>query len=135
MLFPELEKFTQDESIMKENKEQHHKFFVGLEDFDSYMRELAPTAYNWEDVKSKLDAFAEDLVEHLRNEIPTLLSLKKYERDGIKAAWKKLEDAAKGDIRLPNMFVSCICKTSNNAQKSNQRNSGYNSADGSRMLR
>ncbi|PVH93774.1 hypothetical protein DM02DRAFT_619072 [Periconia macrospinosa] len=108
VLFPELEKFTHDENIMNENKEQHHKFLDEMEEFDRYMRESAPTAYKWENVKPKLDAFAEDLVAHLRDEIPTLLDLKKYDSDGIKKVWKKMEDAAKGDIRLPNMFDTIL---------------------------
>lgn len=91
---------------MKENKEQHHKFLDEMEEFDRFMRESNPNDYNWEKVKPKLDAFASDLLQHLRDEIPTILSLKKYDSAGIREVWKKAETAAKGDIRLPNMFVS-----------------------------
>jgi hypothetical protein len=93
---------------MKENKEQHHKFLHEMEEFDRFMRESNPNDYSWEKVKPKLDAFASDLIQHLRDEIPTLLSLKKYDSAGIREVWKKAENAAKGDIRLPNMFVSAL---------------------------
>jgi hypothetical protein len=106
VLFPELEKFTDNPEIMNENKEQHEAFLEGMKAFDSYAHDTKPESYNWEDAKAKLDAFAPQLIKHLRDEIGTLLSLKSYDSDKLRKVWQKTEDAAKGDIRLPNMFVS-----------------------------
>lgn len=106
VLFPELEKFTKYSEIMSESKAQHGAFLSGLEQFNSYALETKPEQYKWFDVKEKLDAFAPDLAKHLRDEIDTLLGLVAYESDHLRKVWQKTEDAAKGDIRLPNMFVS-----------------------------
>ncbi|CAI6339736.1 unnamed protein product [Periconia digitata] len=108
VLFPELQKFTQDANVMKENLEQHQKFFEGMFEFDRYMRELDRNSFDWNATKAKLDAFAPDLMRHLNDEIPTILSLKKYDSEGIRKVWKKTEDEAKGDVRLPNMFDTIL---------------------------
>lgn len=106
VLFPELEKFTGREQIMGENREQHAGFFQGLEEFGAYARETSAQEYSWDRVKALLDGFAPDLVQHLRDEIDTLLSLKTYDSAGLKEVWRKTEEAAKGDGRVPGMLVS-----------------------------
>jgi hemerythrin-like domain-containing protein len=105
VLFPELEKFTNNADIMKENKEQHEVFLAGLTDFEHYATNTTSDTYRWDDAKAKLDAFAPALIKHLREEIPTLLSLKDYDSAKLRAVWQVTENAAKGDIRLPGMFV------------------------------
>jgi hypothetical protein len=107
-LFPELEKFTNNPDIMAENKNQHDLFLGGLTDFEHYAENTTPEMYRWNEAKVKLDAFAPALITHLRDEIATLLSLKQYDSTKLRAVWTVTENAAKGDIRLPNMFVSCI---------------------------
>lgn len=104
-LFPELEKFTKNPGIMEGNKEQHHAFLDGLVDFEHYAANTPSENYRWDDAKAKLDSFTPALMKHLREEIGTILSLKDYDGEGLRAVWKVTEDAAKGDIRLPNMFV------------------------------
>lgn len=105
-LFPELEKFTNNPDIMAENKQQHEAFLKGLTDFEHYANSTTPEGYHWNEAKAKLDSFAPALMAHLREEIGTLLSLKAYDSTKLQAVWQKTENAAKGDIRLPNMFVS-----------------------------
>jgi hemerythrin-like domain-containing protein len=105
VLFPELEKFTNNPDIMRENKEQHEAFLAGLTDFEHYAANTTSDNYRWDDAKAKLDAFAPALMKHLREEIPTLLSLKDYDSAKLRAVWQVTENAAKGDIRLPGMFV------------------------------
>jgi UV DNA damage repair endonuclease len=107
-MFPELEKFTNNPDIMAENKQQHDAFLKGLTDFEHYAESTTPETFRWNEAKAKLDAFTPALITHLRDEIATLLSLKQYDSAKLRAVWDVTENAAKGDIRLPNMFVSCI---------------------------
>jgi len=105
-LFPDLEKFTNNPGIMAENKAQHEAFLTGLADFEHYAANTTAKGYRWDDAKAKIDAFAPALVKHMREEIGTLLSLKDYDSTKLLAVWKRTEEVAKGDISLPNMFVS-----------------------------
>jgi hypothetical protein len=130
-LFPELEKFTNNPDIMAENKHQHDAFLAGLTDFEHYAESTTPATYRWNEAKSKLDAFTPALMTHLRDEIATLLSLKQYDSAKLRTVWDVTENAAKGDIRLPGMFVSCI-KSSCTKHVTN-RISGYHSPYGARL--
>jgi hypothetical protein len=94
--------------------------------------ETKPEQYKWVDVKEKLDAFAPDLTTHLRDEIDTLLGLQVYDSDQLRKVWKKTEDAAKGDIRLPNMFVS---RPDMSPESSAKCYLGYDTTDGAGMCR
>lgn len=92
---------------MHENKTQHEGFLEGLEKFGEYVSGTEPEEYRWSDMKAKIDTFAPALLEHLRDEIDTLQSLQNYDSEQLREVWQKVENAAKGDIRLPGMFVSC----------------------------
>ncbi|KAJ7285152.1 hypothetical protein C8J57DRAFT_1290571 [Mycena rebaudengoi] len=72
---------------MDHNVDQHHGFMAGLEDLEKYFNEVhAGTAtYSGPKVIEKLDSFSELLVQHLRDEIPTLESSK------MRAAFTKKE--------------------------------------------
>ncbi|KAJ7104008.1 hypothetical protein B0H15DRAFT_808066 [Mycena belliarum] len=70
---------------MDANVEQHHAFMDGLTDLETYLTAVqAGTAeYSGESVVTKLDGFADVLIEHLRDEIPTL------EASRMRAAFSK----------------------------------------------
>jgi hypothetical protein len=106
VLFPSLESLTQNPEIMHENKEQHEAFLTGMNEFGRYVKETGAESWEWDEAKGRLDAFAEALVGHLRDEIPTLMGLREYDSGELRKVWQKMEDAAKGDIMLPGMFVS-----------------------------
>ncbi|KAG6816079.1 hypothetical protein H0H87_008810 [Tephrocybe sp. NHM501043] len=63
---------------MEGNIEQHHTFQTGLEDLEAYIKDvLAGTKkYDGKLVVTKLDGFADALVQHLHEEIPTIESSK-----------------------------------------------------------
>lgn len=105
VLFPELEKFTRNSEIMGENKTQHGMFHAGLDRFEGYATTTTPIGYMWKDAREILDAFVPSLVQHLREEVETLLRLERFEIEGLRGVWQKTEDKAKGDARLPHMFV------------------------------
>ncbi|KAJ7860169.1 hypothetical protein B0H13DRAFT_1901142 [Mycena leptocephala] len=63
-------------NAMDQNIEQHHAFLDGLNDLESYFKEVhaGTTPYNGAIVIQKIDGFADDLVLHLNEEIATLES-------------------------------------------------------------
>ncbi|KAJ7278459.1 hypothetical protein C8J57DRAFT_1307032 [Mycena rebaudengoi] len=77
---------------MDANVEGHHSFMAGLDDLETYIKavhaDAAATPYSGKTLIAKLDSFSDVLVEHLREEIPTLESSK------MRAAFtkKELED-------------------------------------------
>ncbi|KAG6908661.1 hypothetical protein DXG01_003755 [Tephrocybe rancida] len=77
LLFPFFEtKLGKD--TMGGNVDQHHTFQAGLEDLEIYIKEVlaGTTAYVGDLVVKKLDSFAEELVKHLHEELPTIESSK-----------------------------------------------------------
>ncbi|KAJ7707540.1 hemerythrin HHE cation binding domain-containing protein [Mycena rosella] len=61
---------------MDNNVEQHHAFMGGLTDLETYIKAVqdGTATYSGATVIQKLDSFTDALVEHLRDEIPTLES-------------------------------------------------------------
>ncbi|KAJ7761942.1 hypothetical protein DFH07DRAFT_814594 [Mycena maculata] len=59
---------------MDSNVEQHHAFMDGLTDLETYLKAVQADTetYSGATVIAKLDSFTDVLVEHLRDEIPTL---------------------------------------------------------------
>ncbi|KAG6846718.1 hypothetical protein H0H93_012256 [Arthromyces matolae] len=63
-------------NAMGHNVEQHHDFLPGLEDFEAYVKDVlnGKAVYSGDLTIKKLDSFADIMVKHLREEIPTLKS-------------------------------------------------------------
>jgi len=78
--FPEIEKFTGEKGIMDANVQQHHAFEKGLEAFHTYVDEClaGKKKYDGSRIISIIDSFGKDLIQHLTDEIPTLLDLKRH---------------------------------------------------------
>ncbi|KAJ7928883.1 hypothetical protein B0H13DRAFT_1966700 [Mycena leptocephala] len=64
------------EHAMDNNIDQHHAFMDGLNDLESYFKKVhaGTTTYSGKTVIEKLNGFADALVLHLAEEIPTLES-------------------------------------------------------------
>src|SRR5262249_30229061 len=62
---------------MKANVDQHEAFHEPLEAFNTYVQELQkdPTKLDGAKLVSLIDGFAPTLIQHLNDEIPTLLEL------------------------------------------------------------
>ncbi|PMD48704.1 hypothetical protein L207DRAFT_539882 [Hyaloscypha variabilis F] len=95
-LFPEIEAKTGEKGIMKKNIEQHHAFLPGLEAYSEYLNSVTatPEIFSGEHLNTIIDSFASTLVEHLSDEIPTLLSLSRFGSklrflDGVNTESKK----------------------------------------------
>ncbi|KAJ7067100.1 hypothetical protein C8F01DRAFT_1079288 [Mycena amicta] len=62
------------ENAMAHNVEQHHSFMGGLDNLEAYLKAVqeGTAVYDAATLLEKLDSFAEQLVEHLHEEIHTL---------------------------------------------------------------
>lgn len=117
-MFPLIEKLTGIPGLMSGPKHQHEKFHGGLVDLQNYVISLSdrPEAYQWSSMKSIIDGFASDLIQHLTEEIDVLLNLEKVcDSDGLRAVWAEVERVAKanGNLSLlvsltPFPWLSCI---------------------------
>ena len=107
VFFPGVEKLAGGSmSIMKESEDQHKGFHDGLEELGRYARETQPKDYQWETVKRIIDSFGEAMTKHLHEEIEVILSLDKYDSDGLKECWLETERVAKADFNM-GIMVSC----------------------------
>ncbi|KAF5384400.1 hypothetical protein D9615_003115 [Tricholomella constricta] len=72
-------------NAMEHNVEQHHEFSTGLEDLETYIKDVqsGTEQYRSAVVIEKLNSFADALVDHLHEELPTLAA------DKMRAAFTK----------------------------------------------
>ena len=89
-LFPEVERIIGVPGIMEPNVNQHEAFKPGLDEFDAYLKRVSGKSYKpaervgedkflyGEELCRIIDSFGEILVQHLQEEIPTLLALEKF---------------------------------------------------------
>src|SRR5690348_15787501 len=79
-VFPDVEAMAGERGIMEANVDQHHAFTDGLGAFVAYVQEILgrKQRYDGDKAVKLIDAFGTVLVQHLHDEIPTLLSLRKY---------------------------------------------------------
>ncbi|KAK3906060.1 hypothetical protein C8A05DRAFT_30129 [Staphylotrichum tortipilum] len=80
MFFPAVEKMTGEPGVMDTNIEQHKRFHDGLEQLQAYADDVVvgKEAYDGGRVVAIIDAFGPALIQHLTDEIPTILGLRKY---------------------------------------------------------
>lgn len=90
--FPEVEEYTKHTGLMEVNVTQHAAFEEGLKKFNDYVTTVSVAEYDGGKLKGLLEGFAGTLVQHLKEEIQTLLGLEKYGGKEIAVAWKHLED-------------------------------------------
>jgi hypothetical protein len=101
--FPMLEMQTSEKGVMERNIGQHHAFTPGFQAMENYVASVTKKQeeYNADKLQGLFDSFAPLLVEHLRDEITTLLEL---ERFGDKIDWKtftkELEKKTLADVNL-----------------------------------
>ncbi|KAH6616204.1 hypothetical protein B0J18DRAFT_373326 [Chaetomium sp. MPI-SDFR-AT-0129] len=93
--FPAVERMTGVQGIMDTNKDQHEAFHDGFEALQVYCKAVLAGTEKYDGAKlvGLVDGFAPVLVQHLNDEIPTILSLRKY-GDKMDGLMKVLEDEA-----------------------------------------
>ncbi|KAJ8455591.1 hypothetical protein ONZ45_g18898 [Pleurotus djamor] len=109
LIFP----FLETKISMEHNVEQHEAFQGGMNDFQKYFEGVIAGTVKYDGAKAKalLTAFADPLVQHLHDEIPTLApeELHKFEKadfDGMMAA---LEHHIKSQGGLFTVFPLVMC--------------------------
>lgn len=98
-IFPDLENFTGDKGLMQHSVEQHHAFHSGLQTLKNYASSTAPEDYSSDKRKSIIDGLGPTLQEHLVDEIDTMLTLKKFDSEGLMKVWKVSEAEARAKTR------------------------------------
>ena len=94
-IFPLFAAFTGEKDIMAANVAQHELFHDGLHKLGEYATGTSAKEYDPAKLRSIIDGFGPVLVEHLKDEIVTLLKLDTYDSDGLMVAWREGEEVAK----------------------------------------
>jgi hemerythrin-like domain-containing protein len=114
--FPAFEKIAKEsgatEEVMKENVEQHHRFDPGLTKTIDYVKDVLEKKQEYDSAKLKamIDDFAPALIEHLGDEIKTLLALEPYDGPKMRKSYDEIiKIATKGadTVSIQDVF----CKT------------------------
>lgn len=99
-LFPELEKMLNRPGAMEENTKGHESFAEGLAIFQKYVFNTTASEYNGVTFRHIIDSFAPSLIQHLHDEIPTLLALHVLDSNALVKLWKKAGQIATKDATL-----------------------------------
>jgi len=89
MFFPQVEKMTGIVDLMDELEEQHEDFEGGLAMLKQYVDKVCdkPQHYRWVTMRTMIYDFAPALVHHLHDEIDFLLSMDRYNGEGLRKCW------------------------------------------------
>jgi hemerythrin superfamily protein len=106
-LFPKIEEMSGEKGLMSRNVEQHHAFHQGLEDYNAYIVSCLKGAEKYDGTKlvGIIDGFGTTLVEHLADEITTILDLVKY-KDKMGKLEKVFEAFDEKDTVRNNLLLS-----------------------------
>jgi len=91
VFFPSIEQITGVQGIMEQNIEQHRGFTPGFDRFQEYAQTCASNDYDGMNIRSLIQAFADQLIRHLNEEIETLRRLDVYDSERIRQAYKLFE--------------------------------------------
>lgn len=78
--FPLIEKMAAEKGVMQKDTEQHDAFQPGLKEYKDYIERClsAQENYSGKELVRILDGFAPILWQHLADEIPSFISLRRY---------------------------------------------------------
>ncbi|KAL7910469.1 hypothetical protein GGI35DRAFT_448900 [Trichoderma velutinum] len=98
LFFPQIEKVTGEKGLMERNIAQHHAFESGLVELEAWLNNCKPESYDGKELRALIDGFGKILIQHLTEEIQTLLDLTAYDGKALKAAWNAFDlEMRKGD--------------------------------------
>ncbi|KFY56112.1 hypothetical protein V496_06800 [Pseudogymnoascus sp. VKM F-4515 (FW-2607)] len=109
VLFPGFEREAGVEGIMAANVVQHHEFAPGFDIFVKYVKDCSDDKseerFEAKKFRQLIDGFAPKLTLHLADEIPTLLSLDKYDEKKMKKIYDDFEKVVKdGDFKKDELY-------------------------------
>ncbi|OCT48622.1 hemerythrin HHE cation binding domain-containing protein [Cladophialophora carrionii] len=99
-MFPALEKLLGRPGAMETNTKGHESFADGLAVFQKYVFVTKPAEFNGVTFRHIIESFAPDLIQHLHDEIPTLVSLHVLDAKEVMKVWKHAEHLATKDNSL-----------------------------------
>jgi len=93
-IFPIVDQIVGEKDVMAANVEQHHAFQPGLDAFMAYVRdcEAGKQVYDGDRIMALIDAFGKILSNHLAEEIPTILALRRFGADKLEPLPKLLDE-------------------------------------------
>jgi hypothetical protein len=107
MFFPNVERMTGIKGVMDGNIEQHRAFHDGLDKFKAYAEAVVAgkEKYNGSKVVGMLDEFGPALIQHLTDEIPTVVGLRQYGKEKLADLPKAFEEEGeKAMVRRPSFI-------------------------------
>lgn len=110
-VFPEFEKLLGAPGAMDVNVAGHDAFLPGLRLFEAYVSRTRPDEYCGMTLRNMLERFAPLLVEHLHEEIPTVLSMWRVEAKPLGKVWARAEKMGRsgGSVwEAPVMVLACV---------------------------
>jgi hypothetical protein len=99
-MFGAIEALLGRPGAMEENTKGHESFADGLAVFEKYIFVTKPSEFNGTTFRHIIESFAPNLIQHLHDEIPTLLSLHVVDSKELMKIWKKAEHIATKDAQL-----------------------------------
>lgn len=104
--FPGVERMTGVQGIMDTNKEQHEAFHDGLDALQAYCKAVmaGTERYDGAKVVGMVDGFGPALVQHLNDEIPSILNLRQH-GDKLAGLPKLFDDEAQEAMVCPLLFI------------------------------
>jgi len=99
-MFPAIEKMLNRPGAMEENGKGHEAFAEGLTIFQKYVFVTKAAEYNGVTFRHIIESFAPNLIQHLHDEIPTLVGLHVLDSTALMKVWKEAERIALKDHDL-----------------------------------
>ncbi|KFY49991.1 hypothetical protein V495_00385 [Pseudogymnoascus sp. VKM F-4514 (FW-929)] len=113
ILFPGFERVSGVEGMMAANVVQHHEFTPGFDIFVKYVKDClddkSEERFAADKFRQLIDGFAPKLTLHLADEIPTLLSLDKYDEKKLNKVYDDFEKVVKdGDFEKDELYPMVV---------------------------
>lgn len=93
-MFPAIEKLLDRPGAMEENVKGHQSFAEGLAIFQKYILVTRPEEFNGMTFRHIIESFAPELIQHLHDEITSLMSLHVLHSHDLLKVWKHAEHLA-----------------------------------------
>ncbi|KAK5045656.1 hypothetical protein LTR84_009025 [Exophiala bonariae] len=93
-MFPAVEKLLGRPGAMEENVKGHQSFAEGLAIFQKYIFVTRPDEFNGMTFRHIIESFAPELIQHLHDEISSLMSLHVLDSNELMKIWKHTEQMA-----------------------------------------
>lgn len=108
IFFPTVERMAGTKGIMDTNIDQHKAFHDGVDELKGYAQAVVADQEKYAGTKvvSLIDRFGNPLIQHLADEIPTILSLRQYGEE--KMAGLPNEFDAEGDKAMVGVIVCSV---------------------------